>query len=162
MDEIARDALFSPCRAYRYRLTRFWGRGVILPFVMLNPSVADDIIDDPTIRRCMGFARREGAGGVIVANLFAFRATRPRELAMTPNAVGPDNQEALDALARDAVANAAIIICAWGARAGATGCDAAARFASMGARLACLGKTKDGHPRHPLYARADQPLQAFP
>src|SRR3954470_11499675 len=88
---IEKSAAFSSCMTWRYRLTRYWGPGSMLPFVMLNPSTADDEVDDPTIRRCMGFARREGLGGIVVANLYALRATYPKSLALHPDPDGPGN-----------------------------------------------------------------------
>jgi hypothetical protein len=66
-----RTAIISECGRYRYRLTREWGDGPLLTFAMLNPSTANAEIDDPTIRRCMSFGRREGASGISVFNLFA-------------------------------------------------------------------------------------------
>src|ERR1700677_1476546 len=96
---VRKNAMISPCEKYRYRLERFWGPGHALPFVMLNPSTADANIDDPTIRRCMGFSRREGAGGIIVVNLFAYRATEPSDLPAGAERIGPENEFYLHAVA---------------------------------------------------------------
>ena len=159
-EPIIKTARLSADGIYRYRLTRSWGPGAFLPFVMLNPSVADADVDDPTIRRCMGFARREGAGGIIVVNLFALRATEPERLKEVNDPFGPGNHDALYEAAIDAVTMDMPVVCAWGAggvvHGGYRSCID--QFQRAGARLVCLGKTKDGHPRHPLYVRRDQPL----
>ena len=97
--------------AYRYRLERHWcGGDGLCAFIMLNPSTADERDDDPTIRRCIGFARRWGYDGLLVANLFARRATDPKELFAARNPVGgPANRDAL----RRVIDEAALILCAW-------------------------------------------------
>lgn len=147
------NAILSPCGLYRYRLTRRWADGPTCGFIMLNPSTADAEKDDPTIRRCIGFAKREGCGGLIVVNLFAFRATKPIALLDAEDPIGPDaDHHLLDAIQEvDGP-----LIAAWGNwNRGHRAADVAAM---IGAHCACLGKTKDGHPRHPLYVRADAPL----
>ena len=153
-------AHISKCGRYRYRLDRYWGTSPRIGFVMLNPSTADAELDDPTIRRCMGFARREGAGGIIVCNVYAFRATNPKELWGQRDPHGPENDDVLRELGRWAASVNAPIVCAWGALGNNSNRHTALLMAA-GARLVCLGKTKDGHPRHPLYVRGDQPLEAF-
>ena len=105
-------ATFSADRRYRYRLWREWDRSrAVVAFVMLNPSTADASRDDPTIRRCIGFARAWGFGGVEVANLFALRATDPRHLRGVPDPVGPRNARSL----KLALAHASLVVVAWGA-----------------------------------------------
>jgi hypothetical protein len=138
-------ATFSADRRYRYRLWRRWdrSRSVVL-FVMLNPSTADGRRDDPTIRRCIGFARAWGFGGVEVVNLFAYRATDPRELGRVGDPVGPHN----DRYIRRAIRRSRLVVLAWGARARAR------RLLSL-RRAHCLGLTRAGQPRHPLYLRGD-------
>ena len=156
--EIARDAILSPCGKYRYMLSRRWQSGPACGFIMLNPSTADASIDDPTIRRCMGFARREGCGGLIVVNLYAYRSSSPAVLAaVTDPHGGPDAEREFHA----AVSRVdGPLIAAWGAWSAIR--NPAAQIAKQYAdRLMCLGRTKDGHPRHPLYVRADAPLQLF-
>ena len=161
--KIESAAVISACGAYRYSLTRNWSDAPLLPFVMLNPSTADAKEDDPTIRRCIGFARREGAGGLIVANLYALCSPAPEALWAARDPIGPKNRQMLVGLAAQAVAQSLPIICAWGAQARGDQIDGALRmFQTAGARLACLGRTRYGAPRHPLYVRADQPLQRFP
>jgi hypothetical protein len=163
-EEVAKGAIISDCQRYRYQLTRSWDGTASLPFVMLNPSTADASNDDPTIRRCMSFAKREGAGGIVVANLFAFRATSPSDMKAAADPFGPDNELTLRCLARAAVASSKLIVCAWGTHGDEFGTNllAMAIFQQEGAQLVCLGKTKDGHPRHPLYVKGDQPLVPFP
>jgi hypothetical protein len=133
---------------YRYLLSRRWGPGAPALFVMLNPSTADDTSDDPTIRRCIGFARRWGAPAVEVVNLYALRATRPRDLFAHAAPVGPDN----DAAIADAAARAAAIVVAWGAHGARDAARVRCVVGLLGARrLACLGTSRGGEPRHPLY-----------
>lgn len=160
---VKKSARISSDGAYRYRLTRYWGPGPMLGFVMLNPSTADADVDDPTIRRCMAFARRENMGGITVANLYALRATDPKALKLVNDPAGIGNRDALAEIAGDAKANDTPLVCAWGAHGTILStyqaCDELRRH---GARLVCLGKTKDGFPRHPLYVRGDAPLTPFP
>lgn len=85
-----RAAVLSPCGRYRYELTRRWAPGPLVGWVMLNPSRADAHTDDPTVRRCVGFAHRWGYGGLIIRNLYALRATDPAALADHLDPVGPD------------------------------------------------------------------------
>ncbi|MBI1416966.1 MAG: DUF1643 domain-containing protein [Limimaricola sp.] len=150
-------AVYSTCGRYRLSLTRDWGPGRAAVFVMLNPSTASEATDDPTIARCTGFARALGAGGMEVVNLFAFRATHPRDLRRAEDPVGPDN----DAAILSAAARAGWLICAWGIHGTlhGRGTEVAALLRAAGHRPQVLGLTKDGHPRHPLYLRRDvQPV----
>ena len=143
----------SPAREYRYLLTRIWNPTVKpLVFVMLNPSTADALEDDATIRRLTGkegFARQLGAGGVVVVNLFALRSTDPRALIRHRDPVGPHN----DRFIRRAVSLGSTVIAAWGAAtvAGERGRQVATELADRGVALHCLGLTAFGQPRHPLY-----------
>jgi hypothetical protein len=152
---LARSAEISACGLYRYRLTRVWD-ATLRPacFVMLNPSTADALQDDPTIRRCVGFARAWGCGGIVVVNLFAWRATDPRELWMAADAEGPDNDRHIT----EAVIECHPVIAAWGVggRMGFRDQDVLRLIQSAGRPWPlCLGRTKGGHPRHPLYVPAD-------
>lgn len=158
------EATISPCGLYRYDLHRRWGDGYLMPFVMLNPSTADAMVDDPTIRRCIGFARREGVGGIVVANIFAFRATKPEDMKRADDPFGPDNDQTLERIARASVVDDMPIVCAWGSHGGLRGAhDRALRILqSVGARLVCLGRTASGMPKHPLYISGSQPLVPFP
>lgn len=147
------SAVLSPCGRYRYRLDRRWGDGPTMGFIMLNPSTADADQDDPTIRRCIGFARREGCGALVVANLFAFRATNPISLISAHNPVGPDADDYLLLAIRDVTGP---LVAAWGI----WNRDHRANDvkAMIGQHCVCLGKTRDGSPRHPLYVKGDAPL----
>lgn len=155
------DATLSECGEYRYSLTRRWLDSPRRPmvFIGLNPSTADQWHDDPTIRRMLAFADRERAGGIIVVNLYALRATDPHALWKHPDPIGPGNTNAILRAARSGEP----VVCCWGVNAG--GLRAAAvvdDLGAMGAQLKCLGTTKDGHPRHPLYLKKTQPLETFP
>ncbi len=143
---------------YRYWLARWWaclGNGRVL-FVMLNPSTADATKDDPTIRRCIDFAKREGYTRLEVVNLYALRATDPKELKWHPSPIGPNNAREIETAAKMASA----IVCAWGNNAPAE--RAAEVLAQLRRDAHCpifhLGLTKSGQPKHPLYLRADQPF----
>jgi|SRR5665213_578866 len=151
-------AVLSDDGVYRYRLWRHWGPDELMAWIMLNPSTADASIDDPTIRRCMGFARREGYDGIEVINLFALRATDPKELVGHPDAEGPDNVEAWrEVLFSHRVG---MIVAGYGnAAARLPGSRAANRWRSGG--WYCLGSTKAGHPRHPLYVAGGRELVPF-
>lgn len=158
-------ALLSPCRGYRYALTRMWGSGPIAVFMMLNPSTADALDDDATIRRCVGFARREGCGGLVVINTFALRSTDPANLATNPDAVGPNNAQVVQTVLAVAKAGGHPVIAAWGAdsylvRSGHIH-TVAAWIAEVGVDLKCLGVTQAGHPKHPVRLHSDTPLVAY-
>lgn len=143
---------------WRYRLTRSWGGDPApLVWIMLNPSVADMNQDDPTIRRVRGFSEAFGFQGFTVVNLFAEIQTDPANLGKLVDPVGPENDDYI----AQAAHGAKRIVCAWGA-----GCPWQYRPKAIlgmlvGAPLFCLGTTKDGHPRHPLYVRGDQELVPF-
>ena len=134
---------------YRYRLWRRWHPGAATAvWVMLNPSTADDRRDDPTIRRCIGLARAWGFGGIEVVNLYGLRATRPADLFAARDPVGPGNDLAI---AR-AAASGDAVFAAWGVHGRARAGDVRALLA--GCALWCLGVTRAGEPRHPLYVAA--------
>jgi len=124
--------------------------------VMLNPSTADAERDDPTIRRCIALAVREGFGGVEILNLFAFRATVPADLKAAADPVGPDNDRHL----RDLFARHGTIVAAWGMHGMLRGrAEEIARMAAdRGVTLTCLGRTAQGQPRHPLYVRGNSAI----
>lgn len=152
--------------SYRYILTRQWSENPMMMWIMLNPSTGDDRTDDPTLRRCMGFSEREGAGGIIVVNLFATRTQSPKQLSLAPiqRVTGRDNFNWVEYALKHSVGD---IVGGWG-----TSCNAGdigiARRRSMdiiqrlarhqGRRLVCLAKNKDGSPKHPLYVPGDQPF----
>lgn len=143
-------ALWSDCGRYRYLLERDWGgRDGPLLYILLNPSTATEAENDPTVERCERRARALGYGGFAVANLFAWRATRPADLRRAADPVGPAN----DAVLTEATAAATAVLCGWGAHGVLLGRGAgvAARLRAAGVALAHLGLTRGGHPRHPLY-----------
>jgi hypothetical protein len=151
------DATISSCGRFRYSLLRRWGEGSTAVFVMLNPSTADASQDDPTIRRCVGFAKREGCGALVVVNLFAFRATSPAYIKAASDPVGPENDNYVMEALIDADGPA---IAAWGVHGSYRGRDKALRLLTD-VPLYCLSMTKAGAPGHPLYIRADAPLMPF-
>lgn len=157
------EATISPCGRYRYRLTRELGGSRTVTFVMLNPSTADASADDPTIRRCKGFARAWGFGRLIVANLYAWRETQPAALWFAYQSRvcisgGPDNDDAI----RVAAHVSERVVVAWGVHGKA---DRAAEVLSIirnaGHTPMCLGFTKGGAPRHPLMVPRSAPLQPY-
>lgn len=170
-DETA-GAKLSRDGRYRWLLWRRWDRTKApLGWIMLNPSTADAHEDDPTIRRCIGFAKRDGYGGIYVANLFGYRATDPSELATVEDPVGRDTIGMGAANADGSphyydpfgylIFACTDIVAAWGAGAPRGRVDDVL-VESGGWPLHCLGATKDGSPRHPLYVKGDQPLLRWP
>ncbi len=157
---LTRDAILSDCGAYRWLLTREYtsgGDGRTAAFLMLNPSTADHREDDPTIRRCLGFVRAWGMSRLVVANLFGFRATLPKDLLTAADPVGPE----ADRWLLHACAGAAVIVAAWGADV-PFGRDADVLGLLARKPLTCLGLTKAGRPRHPLYMPGNAVPQPFP
>ncbi len=145
---------------YRYTLRRELAPllpGPAVTFVMLNPSTATDEVDDPTIRRCMDFAKRWDCTSLRVVNLFAARATDPRELRHMTDPIGPENDSAIVTEA----AAAGVVVLAWGVHGTYRGRDQAVWRLLRPFRTGHLGLTKGGHPRHPLYVPARQPLAMF-
>jgi len=148
------SATFDPTRTYRYRLTRTWDpNGPRVNFLMLNPSTADAFELDPTVRRCVGFARTWGFGSLEVTNIFAFRATDPTVLVAQPDPVGADNDRAI----LDAARMADRLVAAWGVRGSHRGRDheVVDLLADIAVRPVALRVTKQGHPAHPLYIAGD-------
>lgn len=154
-------ALFSACRMYRYCLWRIWDRETArMMFIGLNPSTADEFNDDPTIRRCVGFAKRWGYGGLIMTNIFAFRATDPKEMKAVKDPIGPDNDEYLFSIS----CGKPLIILGWGDH---------GEFMDRGMQvieilqhpncpdLNHFGLTQKGNPRHPLYLPYDSQVQSL-
>jgi len=138
--------VLSSCRRYRYTLWRIWNPALgYVMFVGLNPSTADARSDDPTLRRCIDFARTWGYGGLCLTNLFAFRATRPADMKAAIDPVGPANDRHLKMVA----GGASIVVAAWGVHGSHLQRDQTVR--TMLGRLSKLKLTKRGQPRHPLY-----------
>jgi len=153
-------ATYSPCERYRYQLTRIWqedGRRAL--FIMLNPSTATELQNDPTVERCERRARALGFGGFRVTNIFAWRDTDPRLMRAATDPVGPDN----DAAIAEGCVWADQIIAGWGTH-GAhleRGPQVAALLQGTGRAVYHLGLTKAGHPRHPLYISYSQQPQLW-
>ena len=140
----------SPDGRYRYALHRTWAPGPRMLWVLANPSRADASTDDPTLRRCVRFARDHGCGGLSLVNLWAWRTTHPAELAGIVDPVGPDNDGWIASLARRVEGP---LVLGWGVQPSRT--RVATVLGLLGDRPRhCLGRTRDGHPRHPLYVSA--------
>ena len=156
-----RQASFSQDRRHRYTLFRRWADDETAPllWILLNPSIADERIDDPTIRRCIRFSAGFGFSAMRLLNIFAWRSTDPAGLAQTDDPVGPLN----DAVILDGATTSPLIVCAWGVHGDNWG--RAARVLELlrpyDRKLRCLGRTKSGAPRHPLYLASDTPLEDF-
>lgn len=166
MKHVQGGADISECGQYRYRLWRDgWSeddRACL--FIMLNPSTADAMTDDPTIRKCVGFCQRWGYGMLMVCNLFAFRSTRPAGLLATGDPCGPMN----DAFLREETDAAHRIVLAWGSHTGLRDLVSRRRFALRplfdrhSAKTVTLGRAKDGSPRHPLMLSYETSATAQP
>lgn len=152
-------AVLSDDREYRYRLSRTWNvEKPTLGWIMLNPSTADETEDDPTIRRCIGYAKDWGYGSIVVGNLFALRATEPKELYDHPDPIGPENNDHLQQICEDAET----VVAAWGAHGDYQQRGWAVRQ-MLDVELLALDTTMHDQPVHPLYQPADAeptPLRA--
>lgn len=154
------DAVISDCGKYRYLLRRVWDQ--VKPralFIMLNPSTADAKLDDPTIRSCVRLASGLGYGSIEVVNIFGWRATDPDELPKQADPIGPMNERIVAA----AIIRCDVVICAWGANAMAArkSIFLSALIGSYRPAAYCLGTTKSGAPKHPLYVKSGTTLQVF-
>ena len=172
-----RKTIFSPDRVYRYTLWREWDNGDLYTpkqitrafeyamFIGLNPSTADETKDDPTIRKCIGFAKRWGYGALCMTNLFAFRATQPKDMKRNPCPIGEGSFCAFEVATEKSITQcfrwktdaylfalarqAGVVVAAWGVNGTHLNRDKEVR--GLIPSLRCLRKTKDGHPEHPLY-----------
>lgn len=158
-------AHFSPCRRYRYALWRIWDESLgTVMWIGLNPSTADETTNDPTIVRCMNFAADWGYGGIYMLNLFAFRATNPEVMKAQADPIGDENYRRI----QEYHEVAGITVAAWGihgafmdqglavSRLERIGPHGKAK--TLGEDFWCLGRTKEGHPRHPLYVPGNTKL----
>jgi hypothetical protein len=158
---VRKSAIISSCGLYRYELRRQWD-DTLPPYVsgMLNPSIADAEIDDPTIKRNWQRAEASGCGSLVVWNLGAGRATNPEDWMAMSDPIGPENDDHIRRILAECRERNGIALVGWGAHGSFKGRDKAALriAAEIGVRLRCLGATKTGQPRHPLYIAQGQPL----
>ena len=150
---VNKNATFSDCRKYRYALSRTWnGKKKTILFIGLNPSTANEKIDDPTIRRCINYAQNWGYGSLLMVNLFAYRATMPSELKNVKNPIGNDNDLQIIELSK----KADIAVAAWGNEGTLLNRDKEVK--KILPNLMCLKINKSGQPSHPLYQKKDLKL----
>ena len=166
-------AEYSPCERYRYTLTRAMDPDLIdastpatranagrtIAFIGLNPSTATEFKDDPTVRRCVGFAAREGFGRLVMLNAFAYRATDPKDMKAQIDPVGAGNDEAIVSVVGRVAGEAALAVFAWGTH--GTHMGRHQQMLELVGPRHCLGVTKAGLPKHPLYLRADSPIVPY-
>lgn len=146
-----REAVFSDDREYRYTLWQWWDREKpYVMFVGLNPSTADEITNDPTVRRCLDFAKRWDYGGFCMTNLFAYRATAPQDMKAQQDPIGPLNDKYLAEVSD----YAGLVVVAWGCHGKYKDRDQEALTVLRG-QLHCLGVNQDRTPKHPLYIKRD-------
>lgn len=156
MSFINKTANFSSCRKYRYSLSRIWDKQKkFVLFIGLNPSTADEGMDDPTIRRCSGYAQNWGYGGFMMVNLFAYRTTLPSNLKKVKHPIGKDNDKYIVKLSK----KADITVAAWGNNGNLYSRDK--EVLSLVPNLKCLKVNKSGQPAHPLYLKKDLKLTKF-
>ena len=153
MSFIYKNATFSSCRKYRYSLSRIWDKEKkYVLFIGLNPSTADEEVDDPTVRRCVNYAKNWGYGGFMMVNLFAYRTTLPSNLKKVKYPVGKDNDKYIVTLSKKADINVA----AWGNNGNLYSRDK--QVLILVPSLMCLKINKSGQPAHPLYLKKDLKL----
>ncbi len=145
---VSQGAELSPDRIYRYRLWRRWGDGTQMTFIGLNPSTADENVDDHTIRKCIGFAKLHGCDAIEMLNLFALRERNPNLMKKHLEPIGPDNNRFLTKFAREAK----IVVACWGVHGSfrERSIHVIELFKNKGIKLSCFGMTQRGYPRHPL------------
>jgi hypothetical protein len=156
-------AILSPCERYRYALGREWDETrATMIICALNPSTADERAEDPTLRKMIGYAKRDGLGSLILVNAFALRATDPKELTRDPAPIGPLNDVVIDRVIT--VVDAGCLVAAWGKgpspklRPRFDALVSVLERAWPGGTLRCWGTNADGSPRHPLYLPSEMPL----
>lgn len=172
-----RTAIFSACEKYRYSLEIIWrelldGELKLMQVIGLNPSTATELVDDPTIRRCKAFARREGCNGLVMTNLFAWRDTEPAKMKKAPNPVGEPYKVAgaggggfkYDDVNTNTLVETAlrcrVIVAAWGNHGAFLNRGRTVAFLLCG-KLLHFRKTAQNEPEHPLYMPSNQPLSTL-
>ena len=156
MSFIYKNATFSSCRTYRYSLSRIWDKKKeYVLFIGLNPSTADEEVDDPTIRRCINYAKNWGYGGFIMVNLFAYRSTLPSKLKKVKYPIGSENDKYIVTLSK----KADITVAVWGNNGNLYSRDK--QVLSLIPSLMCLKINKSGQPAHPLYLKKGLKLTKF-
>jgi hypothetical protein len=146
------SAIISDCGNYRYRLARDISEAERrCLFIMLNPSKADASVDDPTIRRCINFAKRWGCGELIVVNLFAYRATKISDMKQASDPIGPGNMDHILQAVEHTMSVDGLVICAWGNDGGHKDQDKTVlgRLGQEGIQTHCLKVNNNGQPAHP-------------
>ena len=149
-----RNAVYSEDRKYRYMLVRLWDRSrPKCVFIGLNPSTANELLNDPTVHRCQKYASEWGYGGLQMLNIFAFKATNPKKMLAAHDPVGEENDDWLSKICR----SAGIVICAWGTHGGHRDrhLEVIQNLKELKVPLHCLGTTTKGFPKHPLYLKSD-------
>tara|TARA_B110000014_G_C19853679_1_gene442297 strand:- start:25 stop:498 length:474 start_codon:yes stop_codon:yes gene_type:complete len=145
-----KGAVFSPCRKYRYTLWRIWeDKKPYVMFIGLNPSIADDSIDDPTIRKCINYCKSWGFGGLYMLNLFSYISTNPDKIKDVQDPIGKENDSWLLKISK----NSSIVIAAWGNHGDLN--QRSDDVLSLIANMHCLKVNKTGHPAHPLYQKSN-------
>jgi hypothetical protein len=158
------SATFSKCERYRYRLDRIWdARLPPIAFGMLNPSTADHERNDPTIERCERRARALGFGSLVVWNLFAYRATRPAALRQQADPIGPENNGFIEEILAESKSRNGKIVVGWGIHGQylQRHAEVLQIARTINVSLYCLGVTRDGQPRHPLYVSYQRELTGW-
>jgi len=149
-------AIISDDKNYRYALWRIWDHRLkLIMFIMLNPSTADEKKNDPTIHKCITYAKRWGYGGILIGNLYAFRSTNPLALNFESNPVGPD----CDFYLSEMIKHVDLKIAAWGNNGITKG--RTDKVKSLMGKLHYLELSKSGNPKHPLYLRKTLKPQSF-
>ena len=153
-------ATFSPCRTWRYHLWRRWDwntDGPLVGWILLNPSTAAEMANDPTINRCVRFAKDWGYAGLHIYNLFAFRATHPKNMKAAADPVGPQNDHVISTRTKECRE----LVVGWGMDGSFQGRASAVAQMLGNVPLLCLGTNSDGSPTHPLYVPANKRLEAW-
>jgi hypothetical protein len=147
---LKKTAEFSECTKYRFALWRTWNDSKpYVMFVGLNPSTANEATDDPTLTRCINYAKSWGFGGVCMANIFAYSATKPSDMKAAKDPVGSGNNEWLQRLSNEA----GMVVAAWGNNGSFLG--RSKQVKELPPNLHCLKLNNSGEPAHPLYQKPD-------